>query len=147
MLTHFGNFLCSLGGKGPFKTNAALWSAALREAFFLFFSPFYYRFVSEFLFKDLAPEQENGVTQPQSKEDAAGDAGLLERIAGKFQQEQQRRDHHHRREIGQDVQTGGGGLQARIHLFHQNHTVGGRSRQRTEAHKEEFMLKALEAFP
>ena len=29
MLTHFGNFLCSLGGKGPFKTNAALWSVAL----------------------------------------------------------------------------------------------------------------------
>ena len=33
MLTHFGNFLCGLGGKGPFKTDAALWSVALRPAF------------------------------------------------------------------------------------------------------------------
>ena len=37
MLTHFGNFLCSLGGKGPFKTNAALWSVALARLFILFF--------------------------------------------------------------------------------------------------------------
>jgi hypothetical protein len=29
MLTHFGDFLCSLGEKGPFKTDAALWSVAL----------------------------------------------------------------------------------------------------------------------
>ena len=33
MLTHFGMFLCSLGGKEPFKTDAALWSVALRSAF------------------------------------------------------------------------------------------------------------------
>ena len=35
MLTHFGNFLCSLGEKGPFKTNAALWSVALWRSFFV----------------------------------------------------------------------------------------------------------------
>lgn len=33
MLTHFGKFLCSLGGKEPFKTDATLWSVALRSAF------------------------------------------------------------------------------------------------------------------
>ena len=35
MLTHFGNFLCVLGEKGPFKTGAALWSVALGESFFI----------------------------------------------------------------------------------------------------------------
>ena len=35
MLMHFGNFLCSLGGKGLFKTNAALWSVALHASSFL----------------------------------------------------------------------------------------------------------------
>ena len=35
MLTHFGNFLCSLGEKGPFKTNAARWSVALAVTVFL----------------------------------------------------------------------------------------------------------------
>ena len=33
MLTHFGNFLCSLGGKEPFKTDTSLRSAALEGAF------------------------------------------------------------------------------------------------------------------
>ena len=36
MLTHFGNFLCSIGEKGPFKTNTSLWSVALRLLFCLF---------------------------------------------------------------------------------------------------------------
>ena len=35
MLTHFGNFLCSLGEKGPFKTDAALWNVAPRRLFLL----------------------------------------------------------------------------------------------------------------
>ena len=29
MLTHFGNFLCSIGEKGPFKTDSSLWRTAL----------------------------------------------------------------------------------------------------------------------
>lgn len=33
MLTHSGKFLCSLGGKEPFKTDAALLSVALWMSF------------------------------------------------------------------------------------------------------------------
>ena len=35
MLTHFGNFLCSIGEKGPFKTNLSLWRLALPVCFFI----------------------------------------------------------------------------------------------------------------
>ena len=35
MLTHFGNFLCSIGGKGPFKTDLSLWRLALPVCFFI----------------------------------------------------------------------------------------------------------------
>ena len=31
MLTHFGNFLCSIAGKGSFKTDLSLWRTALNE--------------------------------------------------------------------------------------------------------------------
>ena len=35
MLTHYGNFLCSLGGKDPFKTGFSLSEAAFRGVLFL----------------------------------------------------------------------------------------------------------------
>ena len=35
MLTHFGNFLCCIGEKGPFKTVSSLWRTALPVAFIL----------------------------------------------------------------------------------------------------------------
>jgi hypothetical protein len=41
MLTHFGDFLCSIGGKNPFKTGFSLWRAALAGVFYdSFFSAF-----------------------------------------------------------------------------------------------------------
>ena len=34
MLTHFGNFLCSIAGKGSFKTDLSLWRTALAGGIF-----------------------------------------------------------------------------------------------------------------
>ena len=34
MLTHFGDFLCGIGEKGPFKTITSLWSVALGRLFY-----------------------------------------------------------------------------------------------------------------
>jgi len=34
MLTHFGNFLCSIEGKEPFKTVSSLWRTALPAVLF-----------------------------------------------------------------------------------------------------------------
>ena len=36
MLTHFGNFLCSIAEKEPFKTDSSLWCAALRWVILLY---------------------------------------------------------------------------------------------------------------
>ena len=32
MLTHFGNFLCNIVGKGSFKTGLSLWRTGLKGA-------------------------------------------------------------------------------------------------------------------
>ena len=70
---------------------------------------------------------------------------MRQRATGKAQQEQQRCDHHHSGEIGKNVQAGSGRPEAGVDLFHQDHTVGSGTGQRTEAHQEELMFKTLEA--
>ena len=83
-----------------------------------------YRAVDIPLFKDLSAEKKHGVREPQHKENRAGDNGVKRRFGGETQQEQQRGDHNHRGEVGENVETGGGGPQTGIDFLHENHAVG-----------------------
>ena len=108
--------------------------------------PYLDGFVPVAFFEDSSAEEEERVDAPEQEEDPAGDHGADEGFAGKGQEEEQRCDHHHRGKVGEDVEAGGGGLQAGVDLLHQDHTVGGGSGQGAKAHQEEFVLKAPEAF-
>ena len=96
--------------------------------------------------KDFPSEQEDGVNHPQHKENGAGDDGVQQRFSCKAEQQQKRGDHHHGGEVGKNVQAGGGGAEAGVDFLGEDHAVGSRAGQGAEAHQEELMLKALEAF-
>lgn len=85
---------------------------------FGFVDPLGYGLIGIVLFENSSAEQEDGIAEPQDKEDDAGDNCVLQGAGCEIQQQQQRCDHDHSREIGKNVQAGGGGAQPRIDLFH-----------------------------
>ena len=94
----------------------------------------FYPNIRKMLFENLSAEEEDGIKQPQHKENAAGQNSVVQGLGRKSKQKQKRCYHHHSREVTKDVQAGGGGAQTRVDLLHQDHTVGSGAGHGAKAH-------------